>query len=158
MHDCRIVGTLVVLNPGPGTDFGRTNTVNWEPAVPNYPALLVSGNIEISITAGTLYETSQSGSYNPPGTPYEGFAVTEDADDADTYPSVIKGLVYVSGNLQTRNHLVLDGVLVVGGSLDATAGDISLTYQPTFLNNPPPGFGSAGTMAVSPGTWQRVVN
>ena len=131
--------------------------MNWEPAVPNYPALLVSGNIEISITAGVLYESNASGSYNPFGTPYEGFAVTEDTDTADTYPSVIKGLVYVSGNLQMRNHPVIDGVVVIGGSL-VDARDLTLTYQPTLLTNPPPGFADRPRLELAPGSWRQVTN
>ncbi len=156
MHGCRIVGTLVLLNPGSGSALGRSNAVNWEPAVPNYPALLVSGNhIKISIVSSVLYETSGTGSFNPPGTPYDGVA---DTDTTDSYPSVIKGLVYVSGDLTiSTNSAVFDGVVVVGGSLDAS-GDMSLTYQPTFLNDPPPGFAEPPMMVISPGSWRQVVD
>lgn len=156
MHGCRIVGTLVLLNPGSGSALGRSNAVNWEPAVPNYPALLVSGDMKISAVSSVLNETSGSGSFNPPGTPYEG---VEDTDTADSYPSVIKGLVYVSGNMTISNNSVFDGVVVVGNTFTCSA-DPDLTYQPTFLNDPPPGFGTAstGVMTITPGSWKQAVD
>ncbi len=156
MQECRIFGTLVLLNPGSGSALGRSNAVNWEPAVPNYPALLVSGNMKISMSTGNVSESSGTGSYNPPGAPYEGVV---DTDTDDTYPSVIKGLVYVSGNMTISNNATFDGVVVVGGSLDCQ-DDTSFSYQPTFLTNPPPGFGTAstGVMTITPGSWKQAVD
>lgn len=149
----RIVGTLVLLNPGPNSQIHTA--VNWEPAVVNYPALLVSGGMAIRFQAGTFQETSLSGSLNPPGTPYNG---VEDTDTDDTYPSVIKGLVYVSGALTIpAQDPAFDGVLLAGVGLTADA-ILNLTYQPIFLNNPPPGFSAPVQMIVSPGSWKRSVN
>ena len=92
--------------------------------------------------------------FHPSGAPYLG---DTDGDTLDSYPSRISGLVYVSNDLTTGASSTFDGVVVVGNTF--TAFDpLNLTYRQTFLNNPPPGFGSAGTMAVVPGTRRRVLN
>ncbi len=55
VQDSRIVSTLVVLNPGPGTRLERA--INWEPAVRNFPALMVAGNLMLKFNGvGTLNE------------------------------------------------------------------------------------------------------
>lgn len=152
IQECRIVGTLVLLNPGPGSDIFLA--VSWEPAVANYPALLVSGNMRISLNNAPLSETPATGSFNPPGTPYNG---AEDTNTTQSYPSVIKGLIYVSGDLTTTINPVFDGAVVVGGAVNVS-NTLALTYQPTFLNNPPPGFTAAPRMVVTPDSWRQVVN
>ncbi len=150
----RIVGTLVVLNPR--SDSGVWDTIHWEPAVANYPALLVNGVISFNFQNTTLSEATQGTNFNPPGTPYEG---VEDTDMLDSYPSLIKGLVYVSGNADvSRNHPAFDGVLVVGNRLTVGRYDIDLTYQPTYFDNPPPGFAAPLRMIISPASWRQVVN
>jgi hypothetical protein len=35
---------------------------------------------------------------------------------------------------------------------------LNLTYSDVFLNNPPPGFGTAPEMVLSPGTWKQLVD
>ena len=136
------------------------NQNNWEPAVPNYPALMVRGDFVFNTDGGQpLSEWSTKVNYNPPGTPYNG---DEDTLIDDTYPTIIKGLVYVSGNASSMSSMiadfqVFDGTVIVGGDLDADGG-LNLTYQPTFLNNPPPGFAAPVQMIVSPGSWEQVVN
>ena len=152
IQNCRIVGTLVLLNPGSISDV--LFAVNWEPAVINYPALLVSGDMRISLNNAPLSETTLAVNFNSPGTPYLG---AEDTKIAQDYPSIIKGLVYVSGYLATMNNPVLDGAVVVGGTVNVN-DTLELTYQPTFLNNPPPGFTMPPRMVVSPGSWRQIVN
>lgn len=147
----RIVGTLVILNPGPNSEIKPS--VHWEAAVPNFPALLVEGAILMDVGSEPLTESSTI-NFNPPGTPYEG---VEDGDLDDSYPAIITGLVYVSGNLQTANTSAIEGVLVVGGTLQST-GTLTLTYSQTYLTNPPPGFGNVTHMVISPGTWTQVVD
>ena len=151
--NCRIVGTLALLNAG---GVSEVYTVNWEPAVGNYPALMVQGNVDFYVNSGNLLEEGPplKFNFNPVGTPYLG---VQDGDTADTYPVVIKGLVYVSGAVNTWQSPDFRGVVVVGGVLSAT-GDMSLTYQQTFLNNPPPGFLAPAGMKISPGSWKQVVD
>jgi hypothetical protein len=105
------------------------------------------------------YNTSSLGesagiNFNPVGTPYQGIA---DSDTTDTYPSLIKGLVYVSGNVTTTNHPTIDGGLIVGGTL-STSSDLDLTYRSTYFDNPPPGFTAPSKIQAGPGTWKKVVN
>jgi hypothetical protein len=136
------VGTLVILHPGV---FSVQQAVNWEPAIANYPSLLVSGNAELAFGASALSESSFGVDFN------------EDGDKLDTYPSLIKGLIYASGNVTTKSSVTLDGVLVIGGTLTAQ-NTLTLTYESTFLDNPPPGFGGAPQMVISPATWKQLVD
>ena len=151
VQNVRIVGTLVILNPGVVSVLG---CVNWEPAIANYPSLLVRGNVELAITNTALSESAYSTNFNPTGTPYQGVS---DLDKLDSYPSIITGLVYASGNLATKTYVTIDGVLVIGATLTAT-NNLSLTYRSTFYDNPPPGFGGAPQMVISPGTWKQLVD
>ncbi len=149
---CRIVGTLVLLNPGPGSIVKQS--VNWEPAVKNYPTLLVRGALTISLDSADLSEAVTGVNFNPPGTPDEG---DEDADLDDTYRSRIKGLVYLTGDLTALVFNTFEGVVVVGGTLNAT-GTLELTYKSTYFDNPPPGFFEVSDMRVVAGSWKQVVD
>jgi len=155
LMDSRIVGTLVLLNTGLNSKV--VNSVNWEPAVANYPLLLVQGNMGFEFTASAvLDETSPPATnFNPPGTPYNG---VEDSDTVDTYPSMINGLVYVSGNVTSANDPAFDGVVVAGGAITVTGGTFTLTYQSTFFTNPPPGFTAGNDVRIVPGSWKQEVD
>ncbi len=151
IKDSRLVATVVLLNPHPDSNIDMD--IHWEPAVVNFPALLVQGNLKLKWHGEHQLRESQFGiNYNPPGTPYQ---TVEDSDASDNYPGVIKGLIYVSGNLSITYQCVLEGVILVGGDTEVS-GDANLTYQSTFLNDPPPGFSSGSEMQIVPGTWQRV--
>ena len=104
--------------------------------------------------AAPLDETQRGVNFNSPGTEFEGVA---DADQLDVYPSKIGGLVYVSGNLTTLNSVTIDGVVVVGGTV-SSSGNLNLTYQTTYIYNPPPGFREPPRMVVSEGSWRQVVD
>ncbi len=147
----RIVGTLVLLNTGSNSEIKPE--VNWEPAIPNLPALLVQGPLKIDVGSTDLTE-SYTITLNPPGTPYLGI---EDGDLDDSYPPIIKGLVYVSNDLSTANNVTIDGVMVVGNTLNGT-GVLNLTYRQTYLDTPPPGFYTPAQMHVADGSWQQVVD
>jgi len=142
IRNFRIVGTLVILNPGV---FSVQQAVNWEPGIANYPSLLVRGNAELAFSSGALSESSLGVNFN------------EDTNKTDTYPSLNKGLVYASGNVTTKTSVTIDGVLVIGGTLTAQ-NTLTLTYESTFLDNPPPGFAGAPEMVISPGTWKQLVD
>lgn len=150
IRNCRIVATLVLTNVGPSSQV--TESVQWEAGVANYPALLVNGSMAFDFTDVPLNETVTN--FNPNGTPYEGDA---DSDLNDSYPSVIRALIYVSANATTTNHPVFDGVVVVGNSLDVY-GDVDLAYQGTYLDNPPPGFAVSEKMKISVGSWRQRVD
>ncbi len=149
---CRIVGTLVLLDPGP--DSIVKQSVNWEPAVKNYPALLVRGALAIGLDAADLSEAAIGVNFNPLGTPDDD---ETDADLDDTYASKIKGLVYVSGDLTASASNTFEGVVVVGGTLSAT-GALDLDYKSHYFDDPPPGFFEVPDMRVVAGSWKQVVD
>jgi hypothetical protein len=147
---CRIVGTVLLHNAGSGSVI--LNAVNWAPSVPNYPALMVQGGVQLRISGGTLDESGAT-NFNPTGTPYEGSA---DSDTVDTYPSIIQGLVYASGRVLTDvgggdSHI--EGAVVA--NFVSLNDDLHVTYNPIFLNIPPPGFAGAGTMRPVAGSFRR---
>ncbi len=151
LRNCRVLGSLVLLNSTLNTHID--GTISWSPAVPNYPTLLVNGDIDLRYSNGVLNETALATNFNPPGALYEG---DEDTDTTDTYPSKITGLVYVSGTVRfpfqaPNSHI--DGSLVCRGL--AGYSDATVEYRSTFLDTPPPGFASGNPMRIAPGTWHR---
>ncbi|MCH8878517.1 MAG: hypothetical protein IID34_01385 [Planctomycetes bacterium] len=157
IQNCRIVGTLVLLNPGVNSTV--SSAVNWEPAIPNYPALLVQGNIALQFQSGSTLDegTPLDFNFNPPGTPYPYPGGDEDKLLDDSYPTVIKGLVYVSGDLTTLNNPSFDGVVVVGNTA-TLEGNVNLTYQETYFDTPPPGFIKVSGLRIVAGSWKQVVD
>jgi len=121
------------------------------PAVPNFPVLLVSGDFAFSFRSDRTVEERSSVNLNPIGTPYLGI---EDTDAIDSYPSLIQGLVYVSGTLACTNSPKIDGVTVVGVSADVS-DTLDLVYSGAYLTNPPPGFTDGSRVSPVPGTWRR---
>ncbi|MFQ5730801.1 MAG: hypothetical protein ACE5KM_02480 [Planctomycetaceae bacterium] len=151
VRNCRIVGTLVLLNTAPGSRIHRH--VNWEPAVSNYPALLVKGSIKLRCDGHDLDEGKRGVNFNPKGTPYSG---TTDTDIIDTYPNTITGLIYASGVVTIARAPTITGALVIGDHLHHW-GNLTLNYRSIYRNNAPPGFRS-GDMRVSPGSWRKITD
>ena len=148
----RIVGTLVLLNVGPDSRF--FNSVFLEPAVANFPTLMVLGDFRMDFDSDNPLDESWAGrNFNPVGTPYQGQA---DTDQTDIYPCMVKGLIYISGNLQsnTNGSQDYDGVLLIGDAYNCV-DPIDLRYNSTFFDNPPPGFSAGALMQISPGSWRR---
>jgi hypothetical protein len=135
----RILGTLVVLNPGAGSAISN-GPIRMAPAKPGYPALMVNGNFAIRSTARQLNEAEYITNFNPSNMPFEfnnSLASPTDTGLNDSYPSEIQGLVAVSGDLAFENTPRLRGQVIVGG---AVTGTYSLDYQPYSMINPPPSF------------------
>ena len=151
IRECRIVGTLVVLNPD--SDSMIEDSVNWEPAYPNYPALLVDGDWAITLADESFKELGVN--LNPPGTPYQG--ASANLPDDKWYASGMGGLVYVSGNLTfLSGQPNIQGVVVVGGRVSLIEeAALTLTYEDTFFLDPPPGFAGGEPTAISPDSWKR---
>ena len=155
--NCRVLGTLIVLNPG--TNSALQNSDYFSPAVANYPVLMVKGDWTIKINTTPLADnantntTPPSVNYNPSGSPYAGASPTTDSTYTTTYPSRLDGLVYVSGSLTTNSTLTLQGILVVGGT-HTIQGAMNLTYDATSYTNPPPGFYPPPKMSVRNGSWR----
>jgi len=150
-RNARIVGTLVLLNAG---SLSRIyNSVSWEQPQSDpgtgarFPSLLVQGNIEFCFTDTALDESSLGDLNN-------------DGDAVDTYPSVIKGLVYVSGEIvAVAAAQTCEGVVITGADFETLSNNVvHLTYDGTFFDNYPPGFGAPARMNISPSSWQQVVD
>jgi hypothetical protein len=151
IQDCRIAATLVLINTS--TPHEIDEKIHWNPPVANYPSLMVAGDLQIMFDGGSpLSEASLGVNFNPASSPYLGVS---DTDSTDVYPGVIKGLVYVTGNLTVSRPAVMEGTIVVGGWANMT-DTLNLTYSPPNRNNPPPGFSGGSGMRIVPGTWRRV--
>lgn len=148
VENIRIVGTLVLRNPGANTVIG--SNVLIEPAFPWMPSLLVEGDITFAGSNAGPSETTLGVNLNPPHTPYEGIY---DTDTVDAYPGYVGGVAYVSGNatfsLPRQNFR---GTLLVGGDVRvASAVAVSIVYDPGVAHLPPLGFfDDAGGLALDP--------
>ena len=106
------------MNPGPGSGISD-GPINWTPAVAGYPALLVDASdpstaqFSISSTHRVLSEFEQQVDFNPVAAPHEQFP--SDGTRTNIYPSVIRGLVAVEGNVGFQNRPFVGGEFVVGG-------------------------------------------
>ncbi|QDU57438.1 hypothetical protein [Aeoliella mucimassa] len=150
---CRIVGTLVLINPGSQSAIPVSSSL--EPAVPNYPALLVDGDFALAVSDywySGLYEDYRRINYNPPGTPYMG---VDDYDYNDYYPAGIFGLVYVSGDLHVTGNTLISGGLICGDFSISSSKTLEVNYDSVYWDNPPPGFAKDDPMQVIPASWQR---
>lgn len=155
ISNCRIIGTLVLLNPGVGTTVSAS--VQWTPAVANYPCLLVRGNITLSMSATQLSESTEKVNFNPPGAPFPFVGGAVDIVQDDTYPSVIDGLVYASGNVTVGGNTTLD-MLVAGGTLTLNAlSTLTIRDEAAYAADPPPGFYTV-KMVPRAGSWSYVVD
>lgn len=149
----RIVGTLVVMN---AADVRLNDEVNWEPAHPHFPALLVDGNIEFRISNGNLSESATSTNFNPLLTPYRGVS---DVFTNDTYPSALAGIFYCSGdfsvNGQWNRTCVVDGLIIAAGNARTwKTADFRVTYNTAHATTPPPGFEGNQANQIIPDSWR----
>jgi len=159
IRNCRIVGTLVLLDP---SIFSAVNqSVIWEPAISSYPSLLVRGSIALALTNTNLDEAALTTNFNPVGTPYPYPTGTENATQGDLYPSQMNGLVYASGRVTLQGNTTIQGVVVADGEISHVffSTDLpNLTYRNTFLNDPPPGFMDGSDVRIMAGSWRQEVD
>lgn len=156
IENSRILGTLVILNPGSTCII--QNSVRWDPVSPNYPALMVRGDAQFATSQAALDEGLLATNFNPPGAPYNG---SSNGTKTDQFPSSIKGLVYVSGEFRLTLNLatpLFEGSVVSGSFVNDLTASAKFNYRPTHFNYPPPGFSTGDDqklMRIVPGTWQR---
>ncbi len=154
IKNSRVLGTLVILNPGTVCCIQRA--VHFSPVSPHFPAVMVQGNVQFDTAWDSLSENAMATNFNPAGAPHENVV---DADTVDLYPSAIKGLTYVSGRLKIKGNLAaecaFDGSVVCATIELESTGDARFSYRPTHLHYPPPGFAQGTQLQVVPGTWQR---
>jgi hypothetical protein len=155
----RIVGTLLVVNPGANSCV-KDGPISWKPAVAGYPALLVdadtptTADFAILATNRALGEKENGVNYNPSGAPSDEFG--QDTDMNDIYSSHIKGLIAVRHDLTYQNRALIKGQVIVGNNITNNTGELEIDYQPDSLLNPPPGFWSY-TYARRTGSTKKVV-
>ena len=148
IRNARISGTLVLVNPGSGSSF--TKSVLLEATTPGYPALLVSGDMTLNMDSTDLSESSAN--MNPTGAPYQGVT---DSDTTDKYPSMISGLIYVSGNLTIDGSTTIYGPVLCAKAITFKGSPV---LYPVTPGPTPPGFSTAGGFAPVSGSWARVTN
>ncbi|GAB5406388.1 MAG: hypothetical protein Aurels2KO_46190 [Aureliella sp.] len=152
IRDCRLACTLVLFNTGSGAELGAA--VHIEPPRRNMPSLLVEGNLFVlqSLTS----EIGENGqvNFNPPSHPLGGLS---DTDTTDYFPSMVHGLVYVSGRLDLFVDFMISTFTgpVVCERIAANS-KANFYYTPYAFNNPPPGFCRGDEVQIMPGSWQRV--
>lgn len=154
ISNSRLLCTLILENVGSNSKIAQS--VFWEAAQANYPALLVDGDLELSMARNVLNEATLGINLNPTGTPYRG---TTDSSLTTVYPSQIRGLIYVSG------RIVLSGIdsdnevhgVLIGGEKILGSGDLFLSSRRLFSSNPPPGFRKYDKVRIAPGSARRVL-
>lgn len=149
IRDCRIVGTLVLINV---RRLLLVGCVNWEPASPGLPALLLQGEIDMQPDTTELRESSFGVNFNPASTPYQG---STDADTADSYANLIRGIAYVSGNARIRGSSAIIGSMLVGGSATVESTVYLRAQLPAIA---PPGFTTGADFAPVVGSLTRAVD
>jgi hypothetical protein len=117
IEECRVAATLIITNCSDLTIQSSVHTDSWETGL---PSLMVSGDLHIATDTADLRESS-FGNFNPGGTPYEGVS---DTDSTDVYPSVLNGLLYVSGNVTMAGRITVVGSLVAGGTINIRSGSV----------------------------------
>ncbi len=156
----RILGTLLVVNPGAGSRIGDGPN-HWSPAVPGYPALLVDANdpstadFSLRATSRPLVEKDNAVNLNPVGSPHEIFGQESKLDDS--YTSEISGLVAVRGDLDFQNTPLIRGQVIVGGRIANSSGTLEVEYQPDSVLTPPPGFSAPDSYLPRPGSTKKAI-
>ncbi|MDZ4755202.1 MAG: hypothetical protein SGJ11_12010 [Phycisphaerae bacterium] len=141
--NCRVAGTLILLDPGAGSFIG--SGIVFEPAVHGYPTLIVRGNMTFSTTSTVLSESSGTNvNFAPQGTPYPFVGGGWDTDTSDTYTPGIDGMVFVTGDAVVSGRL-RTATFVVCGNL-TVSGTLITEPDPWCFVAPAPGFTST--------TWQ----
>ena len=157
MSRSRIVGTIVFLNPG--SNSAIQDSVCWEAAVYNFPAVLSNATLNIKMSSTGLSESSLGVNLNPAGTPFPFSGGASNATATESYPSKITGIIYSAADINFSASASVTGVVIAADDIFINATSLTLNYGNVYLNDPPPGFNS-GTISlkVVPGTWKRSVN
>ncbi|MBI1338258.1 MAG: hypothetical protein GC164_15050 [Phycisphaera sp.] len=157
VEDCRIVGTLVLRDPGSHTTV--QGSVCMEPAVRGYPALMADNDITLSLSAAGLSESTTNTHFNPAGSPYPYPAGSVNTTLTDGYPSKIRGLVYAAGKLEILGPTSVEGVIIACDDMDVVGTNLTLRYSATSLNTTPPGFDNQiRALFLDRGSWSRSID
>jgi len=152
----RIVATLVV-RLSLASSLEIVDEVNWDRPSLDQPSLVVLATAACSVTLSgstrNLSEASENCNFNPSTTPYNG---QSDTDETDLYPSQIRGIIHITGQLTStilNNNVSILGTVISESSLTMQTG-AKITYDSTVITSPPTPYrtGTASMMPV-PGSW-----
>jgi hypothetical protein len=150
IKDVRIEGTLVVRC----TKLMLMEELLIHSPRPDQPALIVDGDVALSYRSkdSTLREWVLNLNLNPPGAPYNG---SYDDDTSDEYPSEIRGLVHVKGDLALRTTARVRGAILCEGMVTCD-GENEIIHDPRLVETPPMGY-TSGPGNIVPESWRRIV-
>lgn len=134
IRDCRINGTVVVLN---ANKVSLGNSISWEPSGRNFPALIANAPVEDQTLSDSLSEDTIGVNLNPTAAPYRGSSNTT---ASDSYPSTIVGPVISTGNIQLEGEATLTGPVMTPLRVTVDSESLSINGQSDIILNPPPGF------------------
>ncbi|MBN1765058.1 MAG: hypothetical protein JW860_07365 [Sedimentisphaerales bacterium] len=150
IKNCRIIGTLVVTTQTQ-LNVKIEVAVNWQPARPDYPVLIVLGSdsyIEIKIE-GPVEETANNQDLSLPDEPGSGTAF-------DIYESKITGLIYCENEIKIKKDCIIQGSVIAGNFIELE-DDTICEFNPDIPRYyPPPCFRDTYLMPVR-GTWRPVI-
>jgi hypothetical protein len=154
IKNTRVYGTLIVR--AAGKTLTLDTAVFFQNYRPDYPVLLVEGDVVIKYTSATatLSEVTTAQNYNPIGAPCDGVT---DTDTADQYPNEIQGLVHIQGNLNLQQSARLVGLVICEGSVVCEGTNV-ITHNPSLYATPPKGYNYVAGMQVSPHSWKQTVD
>lgn len=131
ISDCMIVGTLVLKNVGTVRVGG--GPIQWRPAKPGMPALVVDGDLILSSSRFGLTERELNVNFNPTNSPDENGST--DSSLNDTYLPEIRGLVFASGDVTLAGDLRINGIVISGDDMTIQQRTV-LGYSPQYLTVP----------------------
>lgn len=156
VRDCRIFGTLVLIDPADSSEIGDRGSICMQPADPRLPVLVVtSGDISINPSGRGLAESAIGVNLNPQHAPFDG--IGSDSDTDDTFGSGITGLIYGSHQIYFSGSNSLHGAVMAGNDLEIT-GTLSLIFDSRYYRNPPPGFSGPEKIRLLLGSARRVAD
>jgi hypothetical protein len=154
----RIYGTLLI-DVGPDKKVTIEDECFLRSYRDDFPALIIRAKtVEIKMKseegAKRLDESDAGHNYNPSGATYLGEI---DADQADSYPSEIQGLVHVIGDVVIKEEVLVRGCMVVQGEVKVEKSCVFI-HDPSLMFNPPRGYTSEPDntgMIIEPQSWSR---
>lgn len=151
IRDARLLGTLIV----------RCNrlTISGNVLMENFrkdmPVLIVDGDLTLDYesTGATLREQDEDTNFNPAGVPYEGGS---DSDKSDGYPSEIRGLVHVRGDLTLDSTALVRGAVVCEQDVQCN-GTNEIVHDADLSERPVLGY-TSGDGYLHRERWTRIMD
>ncbi len=151
IRDSRIRGTLIVRC----NRLIVAGNVMMENYRKDMPTLIVDGDLMLDYesTGEKLRERGENCNFNPAGVPYEG---ASDSDKSDTYPSEIRGLVHVRGNLILDSTALIRGAVICEKDIRCN-GTNEIVHDEDLTELPILGY-TSGDGYIHREGWTRVID